>query len=68
MEVDKKLGMSLFPDLQTQTDLPQSHPVGSTTRHLNSLQSTPISKGLEIFIGEKENIRDKTEDEIGNSV
>ena len=59
--------MSLFPDLQTQTDLPQSHSVGSTTP-LNSLQSTPISKGLELFIGEKEYIRDKTEDEIRNSV
>ncbi len=62
-EVDTKLGMSLFPDLQTQTDLPQSHSVGSTTPH-NSLQSTPISKGLDLFIGEKEDIRDKTEDEI----
>jgi len=66
-EVDKKLGISLFPDLQTQTDLPQSHSVGSTTPH-NSLQSTPISKGLDLFIGEKEDIRDKTEDEIRNSV
>ena len=66
-EVDTKLGMSLFPDLQTQTDLPQSHSVGSTTPH-NSLQSTPISKGLDLFIGEKEDIRDKTEDEIRNSV
>ena len=66
-EVDKKLGMSLFPDLQTQTDLPQSHSVGSTTP-LNSLQTTPISKGLDLFIGEKEDIRDKTEDEIRNSV
>jgi len=66
-EVDKKLGMSLFPDLQTQTDLPQSHSVGSTTPH-NSLQSTPLSKGLDLFIGEKEDIRDKTEDEIRNSV
>ena len=66
-EVDNKLGMSLFPDLQTQTDLTHSHSVGSTTPH-NSLQSTPISKGLDLFIGEKEDIRDKTEDEIRNSV
>ena len=72
-EVDKKLGISLFPDLQTQTDLPQSHywepypiypPVGSTTTQLNSLQSIPISKGLDLFIEEKEDIRYKTEEEI----
>ena len=66
-EVDKRLGISLFPDLLNQNELPQSHSVGSTTPH-NSLLSTPISKGLELFIGEKEDIREKTEDEIRNSV
>ena len=55
-EVDTKIGMSLFPDLHTQNDLPQTYPVGSTgsTNPSNSLQSTPISKGLDLFIGEKE--------------
>jgi len=66
-EVDKKLGISLFPNLQSQTDFPQSPSVGSTTP-LNHLQSTPISKGLDLFIGEKEDIRYKTEEEIRNSV
>ena len=42
--------------------------VGSTAPPLNSLQSTPISKGLDFFIAEKEDIRDKTEDEVRNSV
>ena len=66
-EVDNKLGMGLFPDLQTTQPSPvverpnQSPP-------LNHLQSTPISKGLDLFIGEKEDIRYKTEEEIRNSV
>jgi hypothetical protein len=42
--------------------------VGFTTPPPNTLLSKPISKGLDIFIGEKEDIRDKTEDEIRNSV
>ena len=72
-EVDEKLGLSLFPDLQTHIVKSQSvevkyNSVGSTTPSLNHLQSTPISNGLELFIGEKEDIRDKTEDEIRNSV
>jgi len=72
-EVDEKLGLSLFPDLQTHIVKSQSvevkyNSVGSTTPPLNHLQSTPISNGLELFIGEKEDIRDKTEDEIRNSV
>jgi len=59
--------MGLFPDLLTTPPPPvverphQSPP-------LNHLQSTPISKGLDLFIGEKEDIRYKTEEEIRNSV
>ena len=72
-EVDEKLGLSLFPDLQSHIVKPKSievkyNSVGSNTPPLNHLQSTPISNGLELFIGEKEDIRDKTEDEIRNSV
>ena len=60
-EVDEKLGISLFPDLLTQPELPQSHivkpksievkynSVGSNTPPLNHLQSTPISKGLDFL-------------------
>ena len=75
-EVDTKLGMGLFPDLQTQNDLLQPQSVGSSiptnpvisSTPLNSLQSTPISKGLDLFIGEKDGIREKTELEIRYSV
>ena len=72
-EVDEKLGLSLFPDLQSHIVKPKSievkyNSVGSNTPPLNHLQSTPISKGLDLFMGEKEDIRDKTEDEIRNSV
>jgi len=79
-EVDEKLGISLFPDLLTQPELPQSHilkpksievkynSVGYNTPPLNHLQSTSLSKGLDLFIGEKGDIRDKTEDEIRTSI
>ena len=78
-EVDEKLGISLFPDLQSNqpppvsTEPPQLHhterePTSHQTTPLNSLQSTSLSKGLDLFIGEKEDIRDKTEDEIRTSV
>lgn len=67
MEVDNKLGLGLFPDLHTTQPSPVvERPHQSTP--LNSLQSTPISKGLDLFIGEKEDIRYKTEEEIRNSV
>jgi integrase len=90
-EVDEKLKLGLFPDLQSTLPPPiienynipepiepyivssnsvevKYNSVGSTTTPPNSLLSTPISKGLDLFIGEKEDIRDKTEDEIRNSV
>jgi integrase len=90
-EVEEKLGLGLFPDLQSilpppiieNYNIPEPrepylvssnsvevkyNSVGSTTIPSNSLLSTPISKGLELFIGEKEDIREKTEDEIRNSV
>ena len=72
-EVDEKLGLSLFPDLQSHIVKSQSvevkyNSVGTTTPPPNSLQSTPISKGLDLFIGEKEDIRGKTEDEIRTSI
>jgi len=90
-EIENKLGLGLFPDLQSilpppiieNYNIPEPrepylvssnsvevkyNSVGSTNPPLNSLQSTPISKGLDLFIGEKEDIRDKTEDEIRTSV
>ena len=70
-EVDNKLGMGLFPDLQTTQPSPVIENYApelivpyQVSPPLNHLQSTPISKGLDLFIGEKEDIRDKTEDEI----
>jgi len=90
-EVEEKLGLGLFPDLQSTLPPPiienynipeprepylvksnsievKYNSVGSTTPPLNSLQSTPISKGLDLFIGEKEDIRGKTDDEIRTSI
>jgi len=74
-EVDNKLGMGLFPDLQTTQPSPVIENYApelivpyQVSPPLNHLQSTPISKGLDLFIGEKEDIRDKTEDEIRSSV
>jgi integrase len=83
-EVDEKLGFGLFPNLQSKLPPPiienygipeprepylvERENTSNQTTPLNSLQSTPISKGLELFIGEKEDIREKTEDEIRNSV
>ena len=66
-EVDTKLGMSLFPDLLT-TPPPPVVERPNQSPPLNHLQSTPISKGLDLFIGEKEDIRYKTEEEIRKSV
>ena len=68
-EVDEKLGLSLFPDLQTHIVKSQSvevkyNSVGSTTPPLNNLQSTPISKCIELYIGEKVDIRERSEEEI----
>ena len=66
-EVNEKLGISLFPDLLKTPPPPVVERPHQTTP-LNSLQSTPISKGLDLFIGEKEDIRGKTNDEVRNSV
>ena len=68
-EVDEKLGLSLFPDLQTHIVKSQSvevkyNSVGSTTPPLNNLQSTPISKCIVLYIGEKVDIRERSEEEI----
>ena len=65
-EVDNKLGMGLFPDLLTTPPPVVVRPHQTTP--LNHLQSKPISKGLDLFIGEKEDIRGKTDDEVRNSV
>ena len=84
-EVDTKLGMGLFPELltiqQSPTNTIQGHqPPPNTTQGyqktpLNSLQSTEISKCIDLFIGEKkqsasgfENIRERTENEIRTSL
>ena len=57
-EVDNKLGMGLFPDLQTTQPSPEienysTEPIEpyQVSPPLNHLQSTPISKGLDLFIG-----------------
>jgi len=68
-KIEDKLGLSLFPDLQTHIVKSQSvevkyNSVGSTTPPLNNLQSTPISKCIELYIGEKVDIRERSEEEI----
>ena len=68
-EVDSKLGMDLFPDLQSQSvgsSIP-ANPV-EVSSQLNSLQSTPISKCIDLFISEKDGVREKTERENRYSI
>ena len=82
MEVDTKLGMGLFPQLLTiqqppviENYVPEPTQPYQVSPPLNSLQSTEISKCIDLFIGEKkqsasgfENIRVRTENEIRTSL
>ena len=71
-EVDAKLGLGLFPELQPVIENYAPEPVAPyLAAPLSSLQSTSISKCIEIFIDEKkqgnsrwDDIREKTELEI----
>ena len=71
-EVDAKLGLLLFPELQPVIENYAPEPVAPyLAAPLSSLQSTSISKCIEIFIDEKkqgnsrwDDIREKTELEI----
>ena len=71
-EVDEKLGISLFPDLLTiqppsvvEKVVQVQQPLTShQSQSLNNLQSTPISKCIELYIGEKVDIRERSEEEI----
>ena len=70
-EVDEKLGLSLFPDLQTtqpppiiENYTPEPIEPYQVSPPLNNLQSTPISKCIELYIGEKVDIRERSEEEI----
>ena len=79
IEVDEKLGISLFPNLKSQTDILHSYEVksqsienkynsvGSTTP-LTSLQSTPISKCIELYFGEKGHMRERSVQENRTSL
>lgn len=74
MEVDEKLNMNLFPELIGQPQSPvQQVPVNqevSTDQEvsLSKHQSTPISIGIEKFVGEKSNITKKSVWEITNTL
>ena len=71
-EVDEKLGISLFPNLKSQTDILHSYEVksqsienkynsvGSTTPLTSLLQSTPISKCIEQYFGERKGMRERS--------
>ena len=72
IEVDEKLGISLFPNLKSQTDILHSYEVksqsienkynsvGSTTPLTSLLQSTPISKCIEQYFGERKGMRERS--------
>jgi len=82
-EVDEKLGLSLFPDLLTTQRPPvienyapePSEPYQverQETFHqsipLNSLQSSPISKCIELYFGEKGHMRERSVQENRTSI
>mgnify|MGYP003332692645 FL=1 len=72
-EVDEKLKMELFPELNgvtTSTQIPvNSTPIVKDVVPLTSLQSTPISKGIELFFEDKpKDIRTKSFQEIESSL
>ena len=82
-EVDEKLGLSLFPDLLTTQRPPvienyapePSEPYQverQETFHqsipLNSLQSSPISKCIELYFGEKGHMRERSVQENRTSL
>lgn len=72
-EVDEKLKMELFPELMgvtTSTQIPIiSTPIVKDVVPLTSLQSTPISKGIELFLEDKpKDIRTKSFQEIESSL
>ena len=72
-EVDEKLKMELFPELNgvtTSTQIPViSTPIVKDVVPLTSLQSTPISKGIELFLEDKpKDIRTKSFQEIESSL
>ena len=72
-DVDEKLKMELFPELRGVTSSPQTHaissPIVEDAVQLTSLQSTPISKGIELFLEDKpKDIRTKTFQEIETSL
>ena len=72
-DVDEKLKMELFPELRGVPTSPQTHAISSPmvedAVQLTSLQSTPISKGIELFLEDKpKDIRTKTFQEIETSL
>ena len=68
-EVDAKLGMSMFPELQQQ-NIPQNAPTQIHTETLpsqspspialNSLQSSQVSKCIDLFMSEKGDMRERS--------
>jgi len=75
-EVDEKLGISLFPDLQTiqqpsvvEKVVQVQQPLTShQSIPLNSLQSSPISKCIELYFGEKGHMRERSVQENRTSL
>lgn len=73
-EVDEKLNMNLFPELVGQPQSPvQQVPVNQEVPtdqevSLSKHQSTPISVGIEKFVGEKSNITNKSVWEIRHTL
>ena len=73
-EVEEKLQVELFPELKEKTTpvkenfSPESIQPYQVEQHLTSHQSTPLSVGIENYIGEKESIRILSVDEVTHSL
>ena len=71
LEVEEKLKVELFPDLKEEPT-PKVTSVSTipseVAQPLTSHQSTPLSVGIENYVGEKGKIRDRSIDEIKHSL
>ena len=73
-EVEEKLQVELFPELKEKLTpvienyIPEPSQPYQVEQHLTSHQSTPLSVGIENYVGEKESIRILSVDEVTHSL